>query len=65
LAWPVAWLGYTLVRGEASNWYPYPFVDAASEGYGRVLLNAVAVTAVFALVAALFAWGDRKLRRDP
>lgn len=62
LAWPVAWLGYTLIRGEATGWYPYPFVDAATHGYGRVLLNAVAVTAVFGAVAALFAWGDRKLR---
>jgi uncharacterized membrane protein len=65
LAWPVAWLGYTLIRGEATRWYPYPFVDAATEGYARVLVNAVAVTAVFGLVAALFAWGDRKLRHDP
>lgn len=65
LAWPVAWLVYTLIHGEASHWYPYPFVDAASQGYLRVVINAVAVTAVFALVAALFGWGDRKLRRDP
>jgi len=65
LAWPVAWLVYTLIRGEATSWYPYPFLDAATQGYGRVLLNAVAVTAVFAGVAALFNWGDRKLRQDP
>lgn len=65
LVWPVLWLGYTLIRGEATSWYPYPFVDAATQGYGRVLINAVGVTAVFGLVAALFAWGDRRLRRDP
>lgn len=65
LAWPVAWLIYTFIRGEATGWYPYPFVDVATHGYGRVLVNAVLVTAVFAGVAALFAWGDRKLRRDP
>ena len=65
LLWPVAWLVYTLIRGEISHWYPYPFVDAATQGYGRVLINAVAVTVVFAGVAALFAWGDRKLRRTP
>ncbi|MCW2497598.1 Pr6Pr family membrane protein [Jatrophihabitans sp.] len=65
LAWPVAWLAYTLIRGEITHWYPYPFVDAATHGYGRVLVNSVAVTAVFAVVALLFAWGDRRLRRDP
>ena len=65
LLWPVLWLGYTLVRGELWHWYPYPFVDVATQGYGRVVLNAVAVTAVFAAVAALFAWGDRRLRARP
>jgi hypothetical protein len=65
LAWPVAWLAYTLIHGEATGWYPYPFVDAATHGYARVLVNAAAVTAVFAIVASLFAWGDRRLRRDP
>ena len=34
--WPVGWLGYTLVRGELTDWYPYPFVDAATQGYARV-----------------------------
>jgi hypothetical protein len=65
LVFPVVWLGYTLIRGEATDWYPYPFVDAASHGYGRVVVNAVGVTVVFALVAALFGWGDRRLRRAP
>ena len=65
LAFPVVWLGYTVVRGEATDWYPYPFLDAATQGYGRVVLNAVGVTVIFALVAALFGWGDRRLRRDP
>jgi uncharacterized membrane protein len=65
LAWPVAWLGYCLAFGAGSGWYPYPFVDVATQGYGRVLLNALAVTAVFGAVGALFAWGDRKLPAVP
>jgi hypothetical protein len=65
LIWPVAYFGYALIVGAVSKWYPYPFVDAATHGYGRVLLNAVAVTAVFAVVASLFWLGDRRLRAAP
>jgi hypothetical protein len=61
LVWPVLYLGYTLAHGAISGWYPYPFLDVTSHGYGRVLLNSLVVTVVFALVGALFWLGDRKL----
>jgi len=65
--WPLAWVAYTLVHGEVSGWYPYPFVDAATHGYGRVVVNLLGVLAVFALVAFLFLLGDRRgfLHRAP
>jgi hypothetical protein len=65
LAWPVLYFGYVLVLGEISGWYPYPFVDVASHGYGRVLINAVLVCAVFAVVALLYHLGDRTLGSAP
>jgi hypothetical protein len=65
LAWPLLWFGYTLVHGGFSDWYPYPFVSVTDHGYGRVLLNALAVTAVLGAAAAAFALGDRKLRPTP
>ena len=65
LLWPVAWLGYTLVRGAVWNWYPYPFLDVPTHGYGTVAVNCVGVTVVLAGVAALFAWGDGRLPRAP
>ena len=61
LAWPVAWLGYTLLHGYVTGWYPYPFIDVARHGYGIVALNALAVTAVFAVMAAVFWLGDAYL----
>lgn len=61
LIWPVLWLGYTLAHGAASKWYPYPFVDVTTHGYGRVAINCVLVCLVYLLVSALFAFGDRKL----
>jgi hypothetical protein len=67
LLWPLLWFGYTLVHGGLSGWYPYPFVDIATHGYGRVLTNALLVTAVLGVVGALYGLGDRALRRaaDP
>lgn len=65
LLWPVLWFAYTLVRGEVTSWYPYPFVDVTTHGYARVLLNGLAVTAVLALVCVLFAALDRRLAAQP
>ena len=48
LTYPLAWFSYTLTRGPSASWYPYPFVDVASHGYGRVLLNAAIFTLCFA-----------------
>jgi len=48
LTYPLAWFAYTLTRGPSASWYPYPFVDVASHGYGRVLLNAAIFTLCFA-----------------
>jgi hypothetical protein len=59
--WPIAWLVYTLIHGELSRWYPYPFVDATSHGYTRVLLNMLGVLSAFVLVASAFRVGDHRI----
>lgn len=61
LAWPVAWLAYTLVRGEIVDWYPYPFIDVGELGYARTLVNSAGVTALLLGVGWLFLTGDRRL----
>lgn len=61
LGWPIAWFGFTLARGSIDPWYPYPFVDVSTHGYGRVLLNAAAVTLVLGITGALYWAGDRWL----
>lgn len=65
LAFPVLWLGYTLVRGAIWGWYPYPFLDVPTHGYPRVVINALVVTVVLGGVAALVYAGDRRLRPAP
>lgn len=61
LAWPVTWLAYTLLHGQATGWYPYPFIDVTRHGYGLVVLNAIAVSAALAVMAAAFWLGDAYL----
>lgn len=55
LAWlvvPVAYVTYSLVRGEIVGWYPYPFLDPADGGYLKVTIISVGI----AVVVAFFTW---------
>jgi hypothetical protein len=61
ISWPVLWIAYTLVHGRITRWYPYPFLDVTTHGYGRVLLNGGAVVTVLLFVVALYWLGDRRL----
>jgi hypothetical protein len=60
-----AWGGFTLIRGDAIDWYPYPFMDPndADKGYGRVALNLVIIAVVFVALAAVTLAVDRRLAR--
>jgi hypothetical protein len=63
LAYPAAWLAYTLVRGEIVDWYPYPFVDVSAHGYAGVLGRSLVLTVGFAVGAAALLWlGNRRAR---
>jgi len=52
-SYPAGYFFYVLLRGAASGWYPYPFLDVHALGYGQVLLNAIGVLVAFVLVALL------------
>lgn len=63
---PVAWVLFTLARGPlASDFYPYPFVDVASLGYGRVLVNIAVITAFFFGLAIGAVALDRRIGSEP
>jgi hypothetical protein len=51
--YPAAYFAYVLARGAVNDWYPYPFLDAATLGYLRVLIDACIVLLVFIAVALL------------
>lgn len=65
LIFPVTWLAYTLVRGEVIGSYPYPFVDVIDNGYPTVIVNCLAVTLLFLVLAALARLTDRALPAVP
>lgn len=52
--YPLAYLGYTLLRGPSANWYPYPFIDVNIHGYSKVLFNSAMVCVVFVIFSVLF-----------
>lgn len=60
LAWPAGYFAYALLRGQASGFYPYYFIDVGKLGIARVLLHAggllIAFLASAHLLRALAHW---------
>lgn len=56
LVYPLAWLGYAMVRGPIAGWYPYPFLDPAKGGYGPVAVTVVAILIAGAVLCAAYVW---------
>ena len=65
MVWPVAWVVWTLAHGAAGGWYPYPFIDAARQGYPRVVLNVAVVGVAMSMLAAVLRLLDRVLPAAP
>ncbi|WP_028695322.1 Pr6Pr family membrane protein [Pseudomonas cremoricolorata] len=57
--YPMGYFAFALWRGFEIGVYPYPFIDVAQLGYGRVLLNALGLLLGFCLVGGLFIAIDR------
>jgi hypothetical protein len=60
-AWPLAWIGYTLVHGAITDWYPYPIINIGVIGYPVALRNVAVVLAIGAVLALALRWIDRQL----
>ncbi|WP_438279574.1 Pr6Pr family membrane protein [Pseudomonas alabamensis] len=63
--YPAVYFLFMLWRGHEIGVYPYPFVDVATLGYPRVMLNACAVLVSFLAIGTLLLWLDRRLRPRP
>jgi hypothetical protein len=66
LAWPIAWLVWTLVVGGLSGWYPYPFLDHREEhGALGVVFTSAAITVFFVVVLWLARLVDQRTQPAP
>lgn len=63
LLYPLLYLGFILLRGSKSGFYPYPFVDIGALGLARVLQNSLGLVASFVLLAFLFQYVGRQWLR--
>lgn len=52
LLFPIAYVIFTLVRGGASGWYPYPFFNPAFSSLGQVIATCVIIS-IFVIIAML------------
>lgn len=64
LAFPAFWLAFTLIRGSFVHWYPYPFIDVTTLGYGGALLNCLWVALLWLGLAAGATVIDKSLGRS-
>lgn len=60
---PLAYAVYALGRAALDGRYPYPFMDVALLGWGRVMLNLAAIALGFLLSGAILFWIDQILGR--
>lgn len=51
LVYPVVYAACALIRGALTNWYPYPFFNPESGGYGPVAVTIVGIS-VFVIALA-------------
>jgi len=61
--YPLAYVLMMLIRGAATGFYPYHFLDVSQLRYERVAVNAVGFTAVFLGAGLLLVQIDRGLAR--
>jgi hypothetical protein len=58
IVFPLIWTALTMIRGavDPAHWYPYPFLNPDSGGYGQVLVTAIAITIGFVVISAAIIW---------
>lgn len=58
---PLTWIVVTLIRGEMTGYYPYPFMDVALYGYPSAFAYLSGVAVFYFVVATGVTWADRRL----
>ena len=65
IAYPLAWCAFTLVRGAATGWFPYPFIDpnkpAGVSGVVGYIVGIAAFIVGLAFLAVKYSrWAGRQ-----
>lgn len=55
-AFPLVYAIYSLIRGAATSWYPYPFLNVGMHGLGRVLVNCIGIGIGTIVFVAAIGW---------
>ncbi|CAB4908024.1 unannotated protein [freshwater metagenome] len=54
LIFPLAWVGFSIIRGLATGWWPYPFLDpTGSLGWAGVIGYIIGISGLMTLFAYL------------
>ena len=56
VAFPVAYLAYSLIRGPIVGWYPYPFLDPGHHGYASIAVTSLMLLVMSTALACALAW---------
>jgi hypothetical protein len=59
LVYPIGYLGYCLVHGAITGWYPYLFIDVSQLGHAEVVVNAFVLTVAFTILCLIVVAMDR------
>jgi hypothetical protein len=66
LAFPLAYLFYSLIRGHFVHWYPYPFMNPTHHGYLGVIITSIVIAVILAAITWIISrtpgWSARLLR---
>jgi len=60
LAFPIAYVAYSLVRGHIVGWYPYPFLNPGEHGYMGVAITSITLAFGVIVLAWILAWSTRR-----
>lgn len=66
LVFPTVYLGYSLIRGAIVDWYPYPFLDPAGNGYAGVAgWSLVVLGVILGFGYGSYWWANRRSLPTP
>jgi len=65
LAFPIAYVTYSLIRGPAAGWYPYPFLDPTTDGgYAKVAIVSIGIAAIALAGAAVLVLNKNVIKKS-